>query len=399
MGNSLYLGDKYLGGTVIDDSSIDKHRVWSSEKVFGETNGTRAVKYIDGYISASGSVLQEEPEVQALVHTGTTDYIPISDNIKKLAAYTMATIDSDVHSISASTSNSAWLAISFYDASKTFIKRFTPVTGSAESPYKYGNKSIVFNGYEINENAKYVRFSWRTWTDGECVYTFSDESSTLSRMIDYTYRTDLSMSNVFNYTNMRFGYLSAQNVINVPTSGVEYTSRKAYTTVEFPVTGASAQVDYTYYADEVINTAEWAADDAPSGATWGVWIALDKNKQPLNTRPVIDDVVFAGKSAEQLTALMDSSGKIRRNVILDLPEGTRYIRFSWRTYGINPTDAKGTAEANACYGLNIKAKTSQLVMLSDVDGKLLPTAPTTNGNYRLRATVSNGTVTYSWVAE
>ena len=398
MGNSLYLGDKYLGGTVIDDNSMDKHRVWSSEKVFGETNGIRATKYIDGYISASGIVLQEEPEVQAFVHTGTTDYIHIPNNIKKLAAYTMATIDTDVHSIQASTSNSAWLAISFYDSSKAFIERFTPVTGSAESPYKYGNKSIIFNGYEINENAKYVRFSWRAWTDGECVYTFSDESSVLSKMIDYSYHSDLSMSNVFNYTNMRFGYLSAQNGVNVPTDGVEYTSRKAYTTVEFPVTGRYAQVEYTYYADEVINTTEWAADTSPSGATWGVWLALDKNKNTLNARPSIDDV-FAGKSTEQLTELMDSSGKITRNFTLDLPEGTKYIRFSWRTYGINPTDAEGTTEANACYGLDIKVKTSQLVMLSDVEGKLLPTAPTTNGNYRLRATVSSGTVTYSWVAE
>lgn len=398
MGNSLYLGDKYLGGTVIDDNSTDKHRVWSSEKVFGETNGIRATKHIDGYITADGVIRQEEPEVQALVHTGTTDYIPIPNSIKKLAAYTMATIDADVHSISASTSNSAWIAISFYDASKAFIERFTPVTGSAESPYKYGNKSIVFNGYEINENAKYVRFSWRAWTNGECVYVFSDESSVLSRMVDYSYRTDLSMSNVFNYTTMTFGYLSTYNTINVPTSGVEYTSRKAYTTAEFPVTGRYAQVAYTYYADEVINTTEWAADSSPSGATWGVWLALDKNKNILNDRPSIDNV-FAGKSAEQLTKLMDSSGKIRRSFVLNLPEGTKYIRFSWRTYGINPTDAEGTTEANACYGLDMQVKTSQLVTISDVEGKLLPAAPTVDGNYSLRATVSSGTVTYSWVAE
>lgn len=37
--------------------------------------------------------------------------------------------------------------------------------------------------------------------------------------------------------------------------------------------------------------------------------------------------------------------------------------------------------------------------LNALNKKLLPTAPTTNGIYRLKCTVNNGTVVYTWESE
>lgn len=367
MGNSLYLGDKFLGGTIIDDMTAKKDRTWSSEKIFNTINATKVLPFENGYLNAVGEITQEEAAVQPITNTVSSNFIDIPNNFSKVTAYVTATINADATTIDSNTSNSTWLAVCFYDEQKQFIARITPIYGNAISPYKDGNKSLTFCGEDIPANAKYLRLSWRNWQDGDCRYLFNDTIGMLARLIDYTYTTDNTFANVFTYDGMEFGYLGGTNNISKPTSGNEYTNKKAYTSKELKVTGTSILVDYDYYIQEVMNSSDWTSDPAPDPSTWGCWLALDKNKQPLNSRPQIDNTVFGGKKQSQLTAMMDENGHIKRSFSLQLPAGTKYVRFSWRTYGINPTDAKGSAQANAVYGLDMQVKSSQIVLLSDIE--------------------------------
>ena len=363
MGSSLYLGDKFLGGTIIDDSSTNENRTWSSEKIFDAINGEKAIGSEEGYLNSAGDFLQEPVAIKDIVNTVSTDYITIPTSAKKLTAYAMATIDGDATSLDKNTSNSMWLAVAFYDASKQFIIRTTPNYGSEISPYKYNDKSLVVFAGDIPANAKYIRFSWRNWVDGECRFCFNEMLTVLANWIDYTYKTDSTFANVFSYDGMQYGYLSGDNVVNKPTSGVEYTSRKAYTTEYFAVTGSYINVEYKYYAKEVIDTNEWKTDSEQS--TWAVWIPLDKDKKPIAGRPYIASI-FEGKKQNTLESIMDENGLINGQISLTLPPGTKYVRFSWRTYGINPVDAKGTEKANSVYGLDMKVYSSQIALLSDI---------------------------------
>ena len=363
MGSSLYLGDKHLGGTIIDDVSTNKNRTWSSEKIFDAINGEKAIGSEEGYLNSAGDFLQEPAAIKDIVNTVSTDYITIPTTAKKLTAYAMATIDGDATSLDKNTSNSMWLAVAFYDASKRFIIRMTPNQGSEISPYKYNDKSLVVSAEDIPTNAKYIRLSWRNWKDGECRFCFNEMVTVLAKWIDYTYKTDSTFANVFSYNGMEFGYLGGTNLVNKPGSDVEYTNRKAYTTKEFAVTGSYVNVNYTYYIQEVLNTNEWNTD--PDKSTWAVWIALDKDKKPLNTRPYLASI-FEGKKQSTLESMMDANGLFNGQISLTLPTGTKFVRFSWRTYGINPVDAKGTEKANAVYGLDMKVYSSQIALLSDI---------------------------------
>ena len=103
---------------------------------------------VDGYVTESdGSV---HPQSSTRFNEKMGDYISIKDGETHLSWYCKVTVSNDI----------IWVGIGFYDENEEFIKRYSfysnTTTGIATSQ----------NSLEIPENARYMRISFRKYSDG-----------------------------------------------------------------------------------------------------------------------------------------------------------------------------------------------------------------------------------------
>lgn len=124
------------------------------------------------------------------------------------------------------------------------------------------------------------------------------------------------------------------------------------------------------------------------------YLAYLNTPSPASTTTVTAGLCFynGNKSAMPNTGVpLLIKGTLPQEIIIQIPEGAEYIRLCTATAYIDQTYLKLVKNIAVSNIANITER------VEAIEAKI-PQAPTNNGEYVLKATVLNGTPTYSWIS-